>query len=150
MVATPMPAATAARLRLGKSVSLPPWPLLLVAAEAEVVSPQLLQLPTPAQVAWATLLALQAGKLRVAPPVAQAWVATVGPTRPLPKAQEPVAVEVGLTLPMLAEQAALVATLVAEVVAAGLRSMPWPRALAVSAALGWLSSFPMQSEEQNA
>ena len=75
---------------------------------------------------------------------------TAEPTRPLPKAPEPGAAEVGLILPLLAEQAAPVATLVAEVAAAGLRSMPWPRALAVSAALGWLSSFPMHSEEQNA
>ena len=133
-----MLAATAARLRPLKPEFPPLWPLLLVAAEAEVVSPQLLQLPTPVLAAWATPRALQAGKPLVAPPVAQAWVATVGPTRPLPKAQEPVAVEVGLTLPMLAEQAALVATLVAEVAAAGLRSMPWPRALAVPAASGWL------------
>ena len=58
--------------------------------------------------------------------------------------------EVGLTLPTQAAQAALVATRVAEVVVAGLRSTPWPQALVVSVASGWLSSFPMQSEEQNA
>ena len=75
---------------------------------------------------------------------------TVEPTRPLPRAQEPVAVEVGLTLPLRAEPAALEATRVAEAAVAGLRSMPWPRALAASAAMGWLSLFPMQSEEQNA
>ena len=133
-----MPAATAARLRTGKSVPLPLWPLLLVVAVAEAVSPQLPQLPTPGQVAWVTQLGLRAVKPLAAPPVAQAWAATVGPTRPLPKAQEPVAVEVGLTLPLRAEPAALVATLVAEVVVVGLRSTPWPRALVASAASGWL------------
>ena len=75
---------------------------------------------------------------------------TVEPTRPLPRAQEPVAVEVGLTLPLRAEPAALVATRVAEAVVAGLRSTPWLLALVASAASGWLSSFPMHSEEQNA
>ena len=75
---------------------------------------------------------------------------TVEPTRPLPRAQEPVAVEVGLTLPLRAEPAALVVTRVAEAVVAGLRSTPWLLALVASAASGWLSSFPMQSEEQNA
>lgn len=150
MGATPMLAATAARLRLGKSVPLPPWPLLPVAAEAEVVSPQLLQFLTPARVAWVTQLVLRVGKLRVARLEALAWVVTVEPTRLLPKAQEPVAVEVGLTSPTQAEQAVLAATRVAEAAVAGLRSTPWPRALAASAASGWLSSFPMQSEEQNA
>ena len=58
--------------------------------------------------------------------------------------------EVGLTLPLRAEPAALVATRVAEAVVAGLRSTPWLLALVASAASGWLSSFPMQSEEQNA
>lgn len=110
----------------------------------------LLQFPTPARVAWATQWALRVVKPLVAPLVAQAWVVTVGPTRPLPKAQELVAVEVGLTLPTQAEQAAPAATRVAEAVVAGLRSMPWPRVLVASAASGWLSSFPMQSEEQNA
>ena len=109
----------------------------------------------PGMVAWPERLVTSTSCMPLAfsstpPLVVLAWVVTPGPTRPLPKAQEPVAVEVELTLPMQAEQAALAATLVAAVVAAGLRSTPWPRVRAASAALGWLSSFPMQSEEQNA
>ena len=85
-----------------------------------------------------------------APLVARAWVVTPGPTRPLPKAPGAAAVEVEVTLPMRAERAALAVTQAVAVAAAGLHSTPWPRALVASAALGWLSSFPMQSEEQNA
>ena len=144
-----MPAATAARLRPGKSGSLPLWPLLLVAAEAEVVSPQLPRLPTPGLVARVMLLALRAVKPRAAPLVVPAWVVTPGPTRPLPKAPGAAAVEVEVTLPMRAERVALAVTRAVAAAAAGLHSTPWPRALVASVALGWLSSFPMQSEEQN-
>lgn len=150
MAATPMLVATAARLRLGKLAPLPPWLLLRVVGVAVVANLPLLRFPAPALVAWVTQLGLRAVKPLGAPRVARAWVVTVGPTRPLPKAQEPVAVEVGLTLPTQAEQAVLVATRVAEAAVAGLRSMPWPRALVASVASGWLLSFPMQSEEQNA
>ena len=96
------------------------------------------------------LLALRAVKPRAAPLVVLAWVVTPGPTRPLPKAPGAAAVEVEVTLPMRAERAALVATRAVAAVAAGLHSTPWPRALVASAVPGWLSSFPMQSEEQNA
>ena len=142
--------ATVARLRPGKSGLLLPllWPLAV--AEAEVVSPQRPLFPTPALVAWAMPWAPQVVRPLVAPRVARAWVATVGPTRPLPKAQEPVAAEVVPTLPTPAALAALAATPVAEAVVAGLRSKLWPRALEASVASGWPSSFPMQSEEQNA
>lgn len=150
MVVTPTLAATAAPLRPVK-LGLPlRWLLLRVVGVAVVANLPLLQLPMPALVAWVTQLGLRAVKPLVAPRVARAWVAMVGPTRPLPRAQEPAVVEVGLTLPLQAELAALVATRVAEAVVAGLRSTPWPRALVALAASGWLSSFPMQSEEQNA
>lgn len=147
-----MLAATAARLRPLKPEFPPLWPLLLVAAEAEVVSPQLPRLQTLGPVARVILLALRAVKPLAAPlvVVVLAWVVTPGPTRPLPKAQGAAAVEVEVTLPMQAERAALVATRAVAAVAAGLHSTPWPRALVASAVPGWLSLFPMQSEEQNA
>lgn len=145
-----MLAATAAQLRQLKPGLLLPLPMHQVAAEAEVVSPQLPGFPTPGLVARVMLLALRAVKPRAAPLVARAWVVTPGPTRPLPKGQGVAAVEAELTLPMPAERVALVATRVVAAAAAGLRSMPWPRALVASVASGWLSSFPMQSEEQNA
>lgn len=116
-VATPTLVVTAARPLLDKSAPLPLWLLLPAVAVAEAVSLPLLQLPTRVLEAWVTLLALLAVKLLAAQPVARAWVATVEPTRRLPKAQEPVAVAVEHTLPMQAAPAVLAETRVA--VAAG-------------------------------
>lgn len=63
-------------------------------------------------------LALLVVKPLAARPVAPAWAVTAVPTRLLPKAQEPVAVEVGRTLPTQAALAALVETRVAVVAGA--------------------------------
>lgn len=118
MEATPTLGVTAARPQLAKLALLPPWLLPPAAAEAVAANLLFLRCQTRVREAWVMPLALLAVKPLVARLVALAWVATVVPTRRLPKAQEPGAAEVVRTLLTQAAQVALVETRVAVVAGA--------------------------------